>query len=38
MMGIGPKLQRGVTWVYTLIGVALSTVGLEEIGVYIALP
>ena len=36
MTGIGTKRQRYVTWVYPTIGAALSTVGLEEIGVYIA--
>ena len=36
MAGIGPKSQRGGTWVYTPIGEALAMVGLEEIRVYIA--
>ena len=37
MAGMGPKRQRDGTWVYPPIGAALSMVGLEEIGVYIAL-
>ena len=36
MAGMGPKLQQYGTWVYTPIGAVLATVGLEEIGVYIA--
>ena len=36
MRGMVPKCQRDGTWVYTPIGVALSMVGLEYIGVYIA--
>ena len=36
MAGMGPKNQRYGTWVYTPIGAVLATVGLEEIGVYIA--
>ena len=35
MASMGPKRQRGGTWLYTLIGAALTMVGLEEIGVYI---
>ena len=35
MVGMVPKHQRDGTWVYTPIGAELSTVGLEEIGVYI---
>ena len=34
---MGPKRQRDGTWVYTPIGTALETVGLEEIRVYIDL-
>ena len=33
---MGPKRQQDGTWVYTPIGAVLATVGLEEIGVYIA--
>ena len=36
MVGMGPKLQRDGTWVYTPAGAALIMVGLEESGVYIA--
>ena len=36
MAGMGPKRHLEGTWVYLLIGVALTMVGLEEIGVYIA--
>ena len=35
MVGMVPKRQRGGTWVYPPIGAALTTVGLDEIGVYI---
>ena len=31
-----PKRQQDGTWVYAPIGEVLETVGLEEIGVYIA--
>ena len=34
---MGPKYQQDGTWLYTPIGAALAVVGLEEIGVYIAL-
>ena len=34
--GMGPKRQCYGTWLYTPIGAALATVGLEEIRVYIA--
>ena len=34
--GMGPKCQRDGTWVYKSIGAALSMVGMEEIGEYIA--
>ena len=37
MAGTGPKLQRYGTWVYAPIGAALATVGIDEIGAYIAL-
>ena len=37
MTDIGTKRQRDGTWVYPPIGAALSMVGLEDIGVYIAL-
>ena len=37
MEGMGHKLQQYGTWVYSPIGVALAMVGLEEIGIYIAL-
>ena len=33
MAVMGPKFQRGCTWMYTPIGAALEMVGLEEIGV-----
>ena len=33
---MGTKSQRDGTWVYPTIGAELSTVGLDEIGVYIA--
>ena len=36
MIGIGPQRQRGRTWMYPQIGAALSMVGLEEIGFFIA--
>ena len=36
MEDMGPKRQRGGTWLYPPIGVVLKMVGLEEIGVYIA--
>ena len=36
MMGMGPKSQRGGTWLYPPNGAELATVGLAEIGVYIA--
>ena len=36
MEGMGPKRQRYGTWVYPPIGAALSTVGMNEIWVYIA--
>ena len=36
MAGMGPKHQRDGTLVYPPIGVDLSTVVLEEIGVYIS--
>ena len=36
MAGMGPKCKRYGTWVYTPIGVELSMVCLEEIGVYIS--
>ena len=36
MAGIGTKLQWDGTWVYQPIGVVLSMVVLEEIGVYIS--
>ena len=36
MAGMGQKLQRYGTWVYTPIGAALAMVGPEEIRVYIA--
>ena len=36
MLGMGPKLQQGGTWVYPLIGVALEIVRLDDIGVYIS--
>ena len=36
MAGMGPKRQGDETWVYPPIGKALETVGLDEIGVYIA--
>ena len=35
MAGMGPKSQRYGTWVYPLIGAALSMVGLYKIEVYI---
>ena len=34
MAGMGPKSKRDGTWLYPLIGAALKTVGLDEIGVY----
>ena len=34
--GMGPELQRGGICVYPPIGAALATVGMDEIGVYIA--
>ena len=37
MTGIGTKRQRYGTWVYPPIEAALPMVGLEDIGVYIAL-
>ena len=37
MAVIGPKLQLNRTWVYPPILAELATVGLEDIGVYIAL-
>ena len=36
MTGMVPKSQRDGTWVYPPIGTALATVGLDDIGVYIA--
>ena len=33
---MGPTLQRDGTWVYPCIGAALSMMGLDDIGVYIA--
>ena len=36
MAGMGPKLQWGGTWVYSLIGAVLEMVVLQEIGVYIS--
>ena len=36
MVGMFPKRQQGVIWVYPPIGAALATVVLYEIGVYIA--
>ena len=37
MVVMGPKLQQDGTWVYPTIGVVLAIVGLDDIGVYIAL-
>ena len=37
MSGMGPKRQQDGVWVFTPIGEALVTVGLEDIGVYITL-
>ena len=34
MADMGPKRQRGGTWLYPPIGVVLEMVGLEEIGGY----
>ena len=36
MEGMVPKRQHDGTWLYPPIGVALETVGLEDIGVYSA--
>ena len=36
MAGMGPIRQQDGTWVYLPIGAALATLGLDEIGVYIA--
>ena len=36
MAGMRPERQLDGTWVYTPIGAALATVGLDEIRVYIA--
>ena len=36
MVGMGPKLQWDVMWVYPPIGGELAMVVLEEIGVYIS--
>ena len=35
MAGMGPKLQQYGAWVYPPIGAALTTVGMDGIGVYI---
>ena len=36
MKVMDPKLQQNGTWVYIPIGEDLATVGMEDIGVYIA--
>ena len=37
MADMVPKRQRDGTWVYPHIGAALAKVGMDDIGVYIAL-
>ena len=38
MADMGPKRQLDGTWVYSPIGEAMATVGLDDIGLYITLP
>ena len=35
IVGMVPKCQWGITWVYSPIVEALAKVGMDEIGVYI---